>query len=51
MEDDKHLADLYRFFESGDKRYAAKIVERIVYGILTVVGLAVLYALLKQINL
>ena len=37
--------------DKSDKLYAIKIVERIVFGILATVGLAVLYGVLKLLHL
>lgn len=37
--------------QRSDEMYALKIIERIVYGMLGTVCLAVLYALLQKINL
>lgn len=40
-----------QFIESADKKYASKLSEVIVYSLLGTIAFAVLYALLKGINL
>ena len=47
MPDDKQDAEKYRFFQEGDERYAAKIVERIVFWACAAIGLAIVGAALK----
>jgi hypothetical protein len=50
MDEEIHQA-LEKEREKSDNTYANKMVEKIVYGGLTVVSLAVLYKLLETINL
>lgn len=38
-------------WKEGDKRWAGKLTEKVVYGVLGAIGLAVLYALLREIGL
>lgn len=38
-------------FDKADRRYAAKLIERIVWGILTLFGLAIVASIIKVIGL
>lgn len=50
----KELNEIFKeqgLFEAIDKRYAAKVVERIVFGILGLFGVAIVMKLIQSIGL
>ena len=48
---DKLEASLADFIKCADKRYASKMTERLVYGLVSVVLLAVVYTILEMMGL
>ena len=51
MEIKLQIAELpKRIFDESDKKYASKIAERIIYGMVGAISLSALYAMLKLIS-